>query len=181
MEPRTGESMKTFSKASGTNQKSVSSKESKDLRSLASAQEYRDACYKRGDFDSCVSLGRLEYHRGKKDACHKRGDLEACIIFGGAKEMEGNLDEAATAYGKACDGGNTNGCLWLGNLEQLKRGNLDEAAAAYEKGCDEGDPSNCLSLGMLEAKRGNPDAAETAYEKACDKIPDRERYKICTH
>ena len=173
MEPRTGESMKTFSKASGTNQKSVSSKESKDSRSLASEEENREAC-NGGNPVGCFWLGVSEYGRDNLDeaavafrkACDGGYSL-GCYRFGLLEEKEGNLDEAEINYRKACDGGNPYGCNSLGVLE-YHRGNIEQGLAILERSCNGGEGLFvCMKLMGLEQERGNYREVESLYRRVC--------------
>ncbi len=78
----------------------------------------------------------------------------------------GNLDEAAIAYQKACNGGNKDGWLFFGFLERDCE-NIQEARKYYQKACDDGDMTGCYNLGVLEYKKGNIQEARRFWVKAC--------------
>ena len=172
MEPTHGESIKTFSKASGTSPRDVSSKKPKDSRSLASEQENREACYK-GDLDACAYIGKFHYEKGNiKRATNfltkscDGGNPLGCYHLGWLQKERGNLEAAEINFRKSCDGGYFQGCVDLGHLAK-DTGNLDEAADSYGRACEGYIPA-CGLLGDVEEKRGNLDKAMAAYELRCN-------------
>ncbi|WP_373490601.1 tetratricopeptide repeat protein [Parasphingorhabdus sp.] len=119
-------------------------------------------------------------------ACDKN-HAPACMALGknwGASSFFGSTvaaEEAIKAYRRACDLGNGEGCIQLGNA-QTPIGlfappravqDWDGAAAAYRKGCDQYRiAKSCQSLGLLLGHSNNPkpDSAgrATYIKRACD-------------
>ena len=182
MEPTThgDSSMMSSSKTSGT-KRGLSGKKAKDLRSLASEQENREACY-RGDLEACAYVGKLYYERGNirrasnslKKSCDG-GNPIGCYHLGNLEKGRDNLEEAEINFRKACDGGFFEGCVDLGHLFR-EEGNLDEATSLYRKACEGGYIPVCSLLGEVEEERGNTDEAVAAYELGCNGGED---FPIC--
>ena len=76
---------------------------------------------------------------------------------------------------KACDGGNTLGCVMLGAMYEEGKGVKQDylkAAELYKKACDGGNARGCGWLGMMheegEGVKQNKSKAKELYGKACD-------------
>ena len=100
---------------------------------------YRRACTEE-NFEECNKIGYLELGRDW-------------------------LEEAKFLFKKSCDGGNLDGCVGLGLVEQ--RDNIEKAASLYRKACDGENLNGCNKLGNLEYDRGNHAEAELLYRKTC--------------
>ncbi len=64
----------------------------------------------------------------------------------------GNYSTAAKLYKKACDGGESSGCINLGIMYDKGKGVKQDyltAAKLYKKACNGGDAFGCYNLGLL--------------------------------
>jgi len=74
------------------------------------------------------------------------------VLYQSGQGVEENDAQARTLYQKACDGGDVDGCNWLGVLYEKGRGGArdqEQARALYKKACDGGVGQACTNLRNL--------------------------------
>ena len=84
----------------------------------------------------------------------------------------GDKQRAAQIWRKACETGETRGCVGLGFLYQSGRGvkqDDEKAGKFYQKACDTGELSSCDSLASLYQNSGEHAKAAAIFERACEK------------
>ena len=86
-----------------------------------------------------------------------------------------SFEEARPPLRQACDGGNMEGCYYLGELYENGQGGAQDFALArtvFQKACDGGNMESCDNLGKLyeNGQGGAQDyaLARWVYQKACD-------------
>ena len=108
--------------------------------------------------------------------------LLVCVsLFGSDLDDEkmaiqnGDYIKGAEFYQKACDGGVSIGCFYLGTLYKIGKGVKQDnfkAVEFYQKACDGGVGDACSFLGLMYSSgkgiKQNSQKALELYGKACD-------------
>lgn len=104
-----------------------------------------------------------------------RGNDMATVILGNYLKYEGDYPAAAEVYLKACEAGNSVGCVNMGSLQSISFFEIktDKSVFEYYKmACDVGNALGCRLLGGLYYRgRGVEKSYETAHnlwKKSCD-------------
>ena len=102
------------------------------------------------------------------------GNIVDCYKKGAQSLKDKNYIQAKRLFEKACDRGNSDACVSLGDMYRQGQGISKDDTLAHEfyiKGCDQGDMLGCHNLGvsyMLGAGvTKDYSRAKTLYEKGC--------------
>jgi TPR repeat protein len=109
----------------------------------------------------------------KPDACLDLGYLN---MNGLAQDSEslmpaGTNVGAMTAFGKACDGGNTRACFWAISIDPMiaVNGKLKEYVAKFKEMCKAGIAPACAQYGQSHNQIGDSEATAAPFlEKSCE-------------
>ncbi|WP_205525841.1 tetratricopeptide repeat protein [Pyxidicoccus trucidator] len=93
------------------------------------------------------------------------GDLSACEAWGQQLLGEGRREEAAAAYGRACQRGYTRACLTEGRL-RMEHGDLDGAEPPLRKSYDDNMQEGAYALADLQLARGDDAGAARLRDDA---------------
>jgi hypothetical protein len=93
------------------------------------------------------------------------GDVGACTTWGEQLLAEGRREEAAAAYGRACQREYTTACLTEGRL-RMEQGDLDGAEPPLRKMYDANSQEGAQALADLHAARGDEAGAARLREDA---------------
>ncbi len=126
----------------------------------------------KGNTPSCFNLAHLL--TGVADVCKGKGEgcLSIAISSPGGPAEKAYL-EGAKLYGRACDGGVSAACFYVGTYTAdglFGYPKSDEKAdAAFDRGCLEGHALSCMKLSeRLEARDKAAPRAVTLTQRACD-------------
>lgn len=104
-------------------------------------------------------------------AC-KGGAVKSCLMAGDDAENRGSINDAVAFYQRACDLGESNGCLLAGGLLIQQDDTREEGLALLESVCKAGDPTGCYGAGLvLNGDLGgnsSPEEAVSFFNRACD-------------
>ncbi len=113
-----------------------------------------------------------------KDTLIEKAEKE--FQLGGTYYENKNYLKSKKFLKKACDSGNSGGCIFLGIMYQNKQGvpqDYNKAVELYQKACNNGDNFGCNKLGfMYEYGKGvsqDYNKAEKLYQKVCDSGYDK--------
>lgn len=93
------------------------------------------------------------------------GESGACTAWGEQLLAEGRREEAAAAYGRACQQEDTTACLTEGRL-RMDQGDLDGAEPPLRKSYDANQQEGALALADLQTARGDEAGAERLRQEA---------------
>lgn len=100
------------------------------------------------------------------------GAVKSCLMAGDDAERKGSIEAAVMFYKRACDLGESNGCLLAGGLLIQTEASRDEGLALLDTVCKSGDPTGCYGAGLVvNGDLGGPGDAEAAvplFMRACD-------------
>ena len=145
------------------------------LACLSFARQLRDAVIP--NFAEAARLFEQACQWGNSTACDERAYLSARGCLQG--ELCAAAPRQTSGYApmlrRACDTGDPNACVTLGNHYESGMGvpaNAGAAADLFTKYCDQGDLRACARLADLHRRGTHPaaqaDAVEGLYSKACD-------------
>ncbi len=100
------------------------------------------------------------------------GAVKSCLMAGDDAENRGDLDAAVSFYSRACDLGESNGCLLAGGLLIQRNETRQQGLELLESVCESGDPTGCYGAGLvLNGDLGGPSSPSDAlafFARACD-------------
>ena len=97
------------------------------------------------------------------------GEGMAAFNLGVLLQREGKITEAADAFRKGIELGNSAAAVGLGRL-LTEQGRPSEAGTAYRNGAELGDGEAALNLGVLLQREGKTTEAVHAYRKASSSV-----------
>lgn len=129
--------------------------------------------------EALLLLGRIEEAQGiLKGPAGKRNDPDARYVRGLLLDLQGEYDEARSAYEEALVGDSTHApSLFRLAYNSDLRGNDEEALEYYER-CLQGSPTHLqawVNLGLLYEDRGQHDRALRCFERVLAVYPEHSR------
>ncbi len=119
------------------------------------------------------NIAEKNYGNNLVESCNN-GNAKACFDVGYKNYTTRNSDPSKY-FRKACDGGNADGCYYLGRMYMKGEGrfiNYSSAGYLFKKACDGDNANACNDLGYLYSKGmgGRQDIFKAIqyFKKACD-------------